>query len=55
LSSITWWSSHACRKERRGVKVAFDGEVAMLRAPLDFRVHADPLYLLAPPHGGTGA
>ncbi|MGZ8253535.1 MAG: diacylglycerol/lipid kinase family protein [Burkholderiaceae bacterium] len=34
---------------RRGVKVAFDGEVAMMRAPLDFRVLAKPLYLLKPP------
>jgi len=33
---------------RRGVKVAFDGEVAMMRAPLDIRVLAKPLYLLRP-------
>lgn len=33
---------------RRGVKVAFDGEVTTLRAPLEFRVLARPLYLLAP-------
>ncbi|MBY0236279.1 MAG: diacylglycerol kinase, partial [Burkholderiaceae bacterium] len=33
---------------RRGVKVAFDGEVAMMRAPLDVRVLAKPLYLLRP-------
>ncbi len=33
---------------RRGVKVAFDGEVTRLRAPLDFRVLARPLYLLMP-------
>ncbi|RVU45976.1 diacylglycerol kinase [Rubrivivax rivuli] len=39
---------------RRGVKVAFDGEVATLRAPLDFRVLAQPLYLLAPRRGETG-
>jgi hypothetical protein len=32
----------------RGVKVAFDGEVTMMRAPLDFRVLAKPLYLLGP-------
>jgi hypothetical protein len=30
------------------VKVAFDGEVTTLRAPLDFRVLAKPLYLLIP-------
>jgi hypothetical protein len=33
---------------RRGVKVAFDGEVTRLRAPLDFRVLSKPLYLLKP-------
>jgi diacylglycerol kinase family enzyme len=33
---------------RRGVKVAFDGEVTTLRAPLDLRVLAEPLYLLKP-------
>jgi len=33
---------------RRGVKVAFDGEVVRMRAPLDFRVLAKPLYLLMP-------
>lgn len=32
----------------RGVKVAFDGEVTRLRAPLDFRVLSKPLYLLMP-------
>lgn len=33
---------------RHGVKVAFDGEVTTMRAPLDFRVLAKPLYLLKP-------
>jgi len=33
---------------RSGVKVAFDGEVTMMRAPLDFHVLAKPLYLLKP-------
>ena len=33
---------------RRLVKVAFDGEVTRMRAPLDFRVLARPLYLLMP-------
>lgn len=33
---------------RQGVKVAFDGEVAMLRAPLAFRVLDRPLHLLVP-------
>ncbi len=33
---------------RRAVKVAFDGEVTTMRAPLDFRVLAQPLYLLKP-------
>ena len=31
---------------RHGVKVAFDGEVTMMRAPLELRVLARPLYLL---------
>lgn len=39
---------------RRGVKVSFDGEVTTLRAPLDVRVLARPLYLLAPRHGKAG-
>lgn len=38
-------------QRRRGVKVAFDGEVARMRAPLDFRVLERPLYLLKPPGG----
>jgi diacylglycerol kinase family enzyme len=33
---------------RRLVKVAFDGEVMKMRAPLDFHVLAKPLYLLKP-------
>ncbi|HEX5737140.1 MAG TPA: diacylglycerol kinase family protein, partial [Hydrogenophaga sp.] len=32
----------------RSVKVAFDGEIARMRAPLDFRVLEKPLYLLMP-------
>jgi len=45
----------------RSVKVAFDGEVMRMRAPLDFRVLDEPLYLLKPgpavttPPGGTEA
>jgi diacylglycerol kinase family enzyme len=38
---------------RRGVKVAFDGEVTRMRAPLEFRVLAKPLYLLMPIPQGT--
>ena len=34
--------------DRSGVNVAFDGEVAMMRAPLDIHVLAKPLYLLKP-------
>lgn len=34
---------------RRGVKVAFDGEVTRMRAPLDFRVMQEPLYLMKAP------
>jgi diacylglycerol kinase family enzyme len=37
---------------RSSVKVAYDGEVCRLQAPLDFRVHPRPLYLLKAP-GGT--
>ena len=33
---------------RRGVKVAFDGEVTRMRPPLNFRVLDKPLYLLKP-------
>lgn len=39
---------------RRGVKVAFDGEVTTLPAPLDFRVLAQPLQLLVPGAGEAG-
>ena len=35
---------------RRGVKVAFDGEVTRMHAPLEFRVLAKPLYLIKPRH-----
>ncbi len=38
---------------RRQVKVAFDGEVASMRAPLEFRVMSTPLYLLRPPRPGV--
>ena len=38
---------------RRGVKVAYDGEVTRMRAPLVFRVLARPLYLLMPRPDGT--
>ena len=39
---------------RKEVEVAFDGEVTHLRAPIDVRVHSQPLYLLQAPaaHGG---
>jgi len=40
---------------RRSVKVAFDGEVTRMRAPLDFRVLAKPLYLLMPRPQDTAA
>ena len=32
----------------RKIKVAFDGEIARMRTPLEFRVAAQPLYLLKP-------
>jgi diacylglycerol kinase family enzyme len=35
---------------RHEVVVAFDGEVARMRAPIDFRVLEKPLYLLQEPH-----
>ena len=39
---------------RRGVKVAFDGEVARMRAPLNFQVLDKPLYLMLPrPEGAA--
>jgi diacylglycerol kinase family enzyme len=38
-------------QRRSGVKVAFDGEVTRMRAPLDIRVHVKPLYLLKPRDG----
>jgi hypothetical protein len=37
----------------RRVKVAFDGEIARMRAPLEFRVLDQPLYLLMPPPDAT--
>lgn len=39
---------------RRGLKLAFDGEVTTVSAPLDFRVLARPLRLLAPRRGEPG-
>lgn len=38
----------ARRGGRRGVKVAFDGEVARMRPPLKFEVSSRPLWLLKP-------
>jgi len=40
---------------RREVVVAFDGEVARMRAPIDFRVLDKPLYLLQAPHTAATA
>ncbi|WP_296481795.1 diacylglycerol kinase family protein [Rhodoferax sp.] len=41
---------------RRRVKVAFDGEVGVMRAPIEFRVAPKPLYLIKPvsADGATG-
>ena len=38
------------------LKVAFDGEVSWMRAPLEFKVSSTPLYLIKPrtPDGTTG-
>ena len=33
---------------RRKIKVAFDGEIARMRTPIEFRVAAQPLFLLKP-------
>lgn len=40
---------------RREVVVAFDGEVALMRTPIDIRVLAKPLYLLQAPHQPAAA
>ncbi|MDO9149361.1 MAG: diacylglycerol kinase family protein [Hydrogenophaga sp.] len=40
---------------RHEVVVAFDGEVARMRAPIDFRVLEKPLYLLQDPHAAGAA
>ena len=40
---------------RRDVVVAFDGEVARMRAPIDFRVLEKPLYLLQAPLAASSA
>jgi hypothetical protein len=40
---------------RHEVVVAFDGEVARMRAPIDFRVLEKPLYLLQEPHTAGAA
>jgi hypothetical protein len=39
---------------RKEIVVAFDGEVARMRAPIDLRVLDQPLYLLQAP-GAAGA
>ena len=55
--SVRPWLPYGTRR----VKVAIDGEVEYLRAPLEFRVSEQPLYLLkpaaprAPGDGGQGA
>jgi diacylglycerol kinase family enzyme len=36
------------RRRARGVKVATDGEIVWLQPPLEFKVAAEPLYLLKP-------
>ena len=41
------------RRRRRGVKVAFDGEVTRMHAPLHFRVLERPLYLLRRPRDAS--
>ena len=40
---------------KRKTKVAFDGEVALMATPLDFRVLSKPLHLLQPLEPNSGA
>ena len=54
-SSSIWWSSPRCVPGRQEVVVAFDGEVARMRAPIDFRVLDKPLYLLQAHHTASTA
>ena len=42
-------------QRRQGIKVAFDGEVTRMRAPLEFRMLAEPLYLMVPGPGETAS
>ena len=45
------FSRMVVQPRRRKIKVAFDGEVTRMRTPLEFRVAAQPLYLLKPAEG----
>ena len=45
------FSRMVVRPRRRKIKVAYDGEVTHMRTPLEFRVAAQPLYLLKPTEG----
>ncbi|WP_295955664.1 diacylglycerol kinase family protein [Rhodoferax sp.] len=45
------FSRMVVQPRRRKIKVAFDGEVTRMRTPLEFRVAAQPLYLLKSAEG----
>nr|WP_315239748.1 diacylglycerol kinase family protein [uncultured Albidiferax sp.] len=45
------FSRMVVQPRRRKIKVAFDGEITRMRTPLEFRVAAQPLYLLKPAEG----
>ncbi|WP_367849462.1 diacylglycerol kinase family protein [Rhodoferax sp. WC2427] len=45
------FSRMVVQPRRRKIKVAFDGEVTRMRTPLEFRVAAQPLFLLKPAEG----
>ena len=42
------FSRMVVQPHRRKIKIAFDGEVTLMRTPLEFRVAPQPLYLLKP-------
>nr|WP_315203539.1 diacylglycerol kinase family protein [uncultured Albidiferax sp.] len=45
------FSRMVVQPRRRKIKVAFDGEVTRMRTPLEFRVAAQPLFLMKPAGG----
>ena len=47
-SSVSAFQRMVVQPRRRKIKVAFDGEIARMRTPIEFRVAAQPLFLLKP-------